>query len=81
MMKLQHQTKIAIFIAVDNGPDNLTALIATLTSLIQMLVSLGHFVTQMVQLGYDIVEAVTFTAKVWAVWFNAFGYGFGLVRV
>ena len=81
MMKLQHQTKIAIFIAVDNGPDNLTALIATLISLIQMLVSFGQFIHNTVLLTYDIVEAVTFTAKVWAVWFNAFSYGFGLVRV
>ena len=75
MMTLQHQTKIAIYIAVDNGPDNLNALIAALTTLVQLLVSFCQFITSAVTLAYDIVEAVSFTAKVWAVWFNAFNYG------
>lgn len=80
MMTLQHQTKIAIYIAVDNGPDNLNALIAAITTLIQLLISFGQFVSNTASLVCDIVEAVSFTAKVWAIWFNAFSFGLG-VRV
>ena len=75
MMTLQHKTKIAIYITVDNGPDNLNALITTLTALIQLLISFGQFVSNATLLVCDIVEAVNFTAKVWAIWFDAFSFG------
>lgn len=75
MITLKHQTKIALYIVVDNGPDNLTAFIQVLTTLIQLLVSFGQFVTRSAWLVCDIVDAVNFTAKVWAIWFNAFRFG------
>lgn len=75
MITLRQQTRIAIYIAVDNGPDNLTALITAITALIQMLISFGQFVSEAGLLVGDIVEAVIFTAKVWSIWVSAFNYG------
>ena len=78
MMTLQQQTRIAVLITVDNGPDNLQRLIDVITTLIQMLITFGQFVAEAVLLVGDIVEAVSFTAKVWAIWFNAFSFGLGV---
>lgn len=80
MMTLRHQTRIAVLIAVDNGPDNLQRLIDAITILIQMLISFGQFVAEAALLVDDIVEAVIFTAKVWSIWVSAFGYGLGVIR-
>ena len=78
MITLRHQTNIAILIAVDTSPDNLTALIATLTTLIRLLVNFGQFVSNTTLLVCDIIDAITFTAKVWSIWFNAFSFGLGV---
>ncbi|MCB0175805.1 MAG: hypothetical protein KDJ97_35200 [Anaerolineae bacterium] len=75
MMTLQQQTRIAVLITVDNGPDNLQRLIDVITTLIQMLITFGQFVAEAVLLVGDIVEAVIFTAKVWSIWVSAFNYG------
>ena len=80
MMTLQQQTRIAVLITVDNGPDNLQRLIDVITALIQMLITFGQFVNEAALLVGDIVEAVTVTAKIWSIWIQAFSFGLGVIR-
>ena len=75
MMTLQHQTRIAVQFVVDDNTGRIVQFITAITALIQLLISFGQFVSNTALLVCDIVEAVSFTAKVWAIWFDAFSFG------
>lgn len=70
-MMLQH-TRIAVQLVVEDDSGQVVAFLTVLTTLLGILLKVGtpvyHFVT-------DWAAAITFTAKVWSIWFNAFAYG------
>lgn len=71
MTALQQATRIAIVIEADDT-GQLMRFIAAVTTLIGLLLQVG---TPVYWFVVDWSEAITFTAKVWSIWFNAFAYG------
>ncbi|MCL4300559.1 MAG: hypothetical protein KJ077_32785 [Anaerolineae bacterium] len=73
-----HSTRIAVQIVVDDDTDSIAALILAITALINLLLQLGHFVSKVVVLITDFVEAAQFTAAVFTIGFRSLAWGVGM---
>lgn len=76
---LMHSTRIAIVVEDDTG--NVAQLIATITVLVAMLVSLSRFVNEAALLISDIAEAMGFTVAVFSIGLKAIAWGFWGIRL
>lgn len=75
-LTLQSSTRIAVQVIVEDETGRVVAFLAALTTLIGMLVGVGHFVAYVVGLVQDIHEAITFVNRVYIIIFKALAYGF-----
>lgn len=77
---VMHTTRIAVQIVVDDDTGNVTALILAITALINLCLQLGRFISIIVLLISDFVEAIQFTVSVFTIGFRSLAWGVG-VRV
>lgn len=77
-MILSHSTRIAVEVIVDDDAGQFVAFLLALTTLITMLIKLGQFVSKVVLLVNDFVEATHFTSMVFIIGFKSAAYGMGM---
>jgi hypothetical protein len=78
MMTLAHQTRIAVHIVLDDDTGNVANLIAALTILIGMLISFGQFMADVILSINEVIENMSFIAKVFVITSKAWLYGLGV---
>lgn len=75
---VMHSTRIAVQIVVDDDTGNVAALILAITVLINLFLQFGHFVSMILLLTNDFVEAAQFTAAVFTIGFRSLAWGMGM---
>ena len=78
MNNLTHQTRIAINLIVEDDSGQVAQFLAALTALIELFITVVQWIKPAVVWLSDLIEAITFTVKVFAIGFNALAYGFGV---
>ncbi|GIK39534.1 MAG: hypothetical protein BroJett011_33670 [Chloroflexota bacterium] len=77
-MILSHSTRIAVRVIIDDDTGQFVAFLLALTTLITMLIKLAQFVSEVVLLVNDFVEATHFTSTVFIIGFKSVAYGVGM---
>lgn len=78
MNALAHTTRIAVTVVIQDDTGRVAGLLVALAALVGLLVRFGKVVTDLILLVCDVIEAVTFTAKVFTIGFKAMAWGLGV---
>lgn len=81
MIALTHRTRIAVQVIVEDEIDNLAALVAAITFLVNLVAYLGRLVKEVNQFVTDLAEASRFTVTVFTIGFKSLTWGFVGVRL
>lgn len=78
MNALTCSTRIAVTVVIQDDTGRVAGLLVALTALIALLIRFGKVVSDLILLVSDVIEAVTFTAKVFSIGLKAFAFGLGV---
>jgi len=77
---VQHTTRIAINLIVEDDTGNVTELLTTLTALVSLLAGVSQFIAKTIIFFGDLLESAQFTFKVFCIGVNSLAFGLGVTR-
>ncbi|MCG3211553.1 MAG: hypothetical protein FOGNACKC_05199 [Anaerolineae bacterium] len=78
MISLPHQTRIAVSFIIEDDTGSVVRFLTALTSLIGLLLATAEMMNPLFVWMADIIEAASFTLKVFIISVNALAFGLGV---